>query len=129
MTGRILLVEADVGLGAVLAEMLRHSGYEVILVKTLLDEVERIPSVSLMILDIDTTSADKEVAWLDAREPDDGSLPIILIGVQAPKDRHSLLREHFSRQQTNALVWMKKPFQNKELLAAVRQVQESSFPR
>ena len=30
MTGRILLVEADVVLGAVLAEVLRHSGYEVI---------------------------------------------------------------------------------------------------
>ncbi len=116
-------------LGAVLAEMLRHSGHEVIFVKTLLDEVGNVPSVSLVILDIDTTPADKEVAWLDARESDDGSLPIILMGVQAPKDRHHLLRGHLSRRQTNALVWVKKPFRNKELLATVRQVQGSSLPR
>ncbi|HSF66400.1 MAG TPA: hypothetical protein VLA67_03120 [Nitrospiraceae bacterium] len=128
MTGRILLVEADGVLGAVLAEVLQHSGYEVIFVKTLQGEVEPIPSVSAVILDIDTTAADQEVAWLDAREHDDGSLPVVLIGVQAPEDRHQLLRAHLSRGLTNAMVWVQKPFQNEELLTAVRQAQESTLP-
>ncbi len=55
MNGRILLVEADAVLGAVLAEVLRHSGYEVIVVKTLQGKVERFDSLSAVILDIDTT--------------------------------------------------------------------------
>ena len=129
MVGKILLVEADAMLGAVIEEVLRHSGYEVIFRKTLLGEVGHLPSLSLVILDIDTTPADMEVAWLDTRGADDESLPIILMGVQAPEDRHHLLREHLSRRQTNALVWVKKPFRNKELLAAVRQVQGSSLLR
>ncbi len=36
VTGRILLVEADAVLGAVLAEVLRHNEYQVIVVKTLM---------------------------------------------------------------------------------------------
>ncbi len=126
MAGRILLIEADVILGAVLEEVLQHSGYEVIVVKTLLSQVEQIPSAHVVILDMDTTAADKEVAWLDAQKPEDQSLPIVLIGVQAPEDSHHLLRVHFSRRQTNGLVWVQKPFQRNALLAAVRQVQENS---
>ena len=91
MTGRILLVEADAVLGAVLTEVLRHSGYEVIFVKTLQGDVEWFDSLSAVILDIDTTSAEKELAWLDVLQPYDESLPIVLMGLQAPQElRHRL---------------------------------------
>jgi len=129
VAGRILLIEADVILGAVLEEVLRHSGYEVILVKTLLSQVEQIPSVNVVILDMDTTAVDKEVAWLDSRESEDRSVPIVLIGVQTPEDRYLLLRAHLNRRQTNGLVWVQKPFHRNALLTAVRQVQENSLPR
>ena len=114
---------------AVVGEVLRQSGYEVIWASTLQGEVKRIPLVSAMILDIDTTVADKEIAWLDAHESDAGSLPIVLLGLQAPEDRHHLLREYLSRRQTKALVWVQKPFQNKSLLTAIHQVQENSLSR
>ena len=127
--GRILLVEADAVLAAVLGEVLRQCGYEVIWASTLQGEVKRIPRVSVVILDIDTTVADKEIAWLDAHESDAGSLPIVLLGLQAPEDRHHLLRVYLSRRQTNALVWVQKPFQNKALLTAIHQVQENSLSR
>ena len=68
---RILLVEAHVVLGAVIEEVLRHSGYEVIFVKTLLGEVERFDSLSAVILDIDTTVPAKELVWLGVLQPDD----------------------------------------------------------
>ena len=129
MAERILLIEADVILGAVLEEVLRYSGYEVIVVTTLLSQVVQIPSASVVILDMDTTAADKELAWLDAQESEDRSLPIVLIGVQAPEDRYHLLRAHLSRRQTNGLAWVQKPFQGNALLAAVRQVQENSLSR
>ena len=87
MTGLILLVETDAGLGAVLSEVLRHNGYEVILVGTLMNaDVERIDSVNAVILDHDTTAAEKELAWLDALQPCDESLPIVLMGLQAPQE-------------------------------------------
>lgn len=128
MTGRILLVEADVVLGAVLAEVLRHNGYEVIVVRTLQGKGERIDSVSAVILDIDTTSAEKELAWLDALQPYDESLPIVLMGMQVPQELRHRLRVHLGRPQTNDLTLVQKPFRNEELLAAVRQAQESNLP-
>ena len=128
MTGRILLVEADVVLGAVLTEVLRHSGYEVIVVRTLQGKVERIDSVSAVILDIDTTSAEKELALLDALDTYDKSLPIVLMGLQVPQELSHRLRVHLGRPQTNDLTLVQKPFRNEELLAAVRQAHESSLP-
>ena len=104
MTGRILLVEADVVLGAVLAEVLRHNGYEVIVAKTLIKgEIDCIHSMNAVILDIDTTPAEKELAWLDALWPYrrvdadrfDGSAGIAgtaqssALTTRAPEDRHS----------------------------------------
>ncbi|TMQ28286.1 MAG: response regulator transcription factor [Nitrospirae bacterium] len=128
MNGRILLVEDDVVLGAVLAEVLRHSGYEVIFLRTLQGRVERIDSVSAVILDIDTTSPDKELVWLGMLQPYDESLTIVLMGLEVPQELRRRLRVHLGRQQTNALTIVKKPFRNEELLAAVRQAQENSLP-
>lgn len=128
MTGQILLVEADVGLGAVLTEVLRHSGYEVMVVRTLQGKVEDIDSVSAVILDIDTTSAEKELALLDALHPYDKSLPIVLMGLQVPQELRHRLRVHLGLQQTNDLTMVQKPFRNEELLAAVRQAHESRLP-
>lgn len=128
MTGQILLVEADVVLGAVLAEVLRHSGYEVIFLRTLQGKVERIDSVSAVILDIDTTSPEKELAWLDALQPYDEWLPIVLIGLEVPQELRHRLRLHLGREQSDTLTLVQKPFRNEELLAAIRQAQESSLP-
>jgi DNA-binding NtrC family response regulator len=130
VTGRILLVEADVALGAVLGEVLRHSGYEVNCLRTLQGKVERIDSVSAVILDdddIDTTSAEKELGWLDALHPYDEWLPIIVMGLQAPQELRRRLRVYLGREQSNALTLLQKPFRNEELLAAIRQAQESSL--
>ena len=128
MTGRILLVEAHVVLGAVVEEVLRHSGYEVVFVKTLLGEVERFDSLSAVILDIDTTVPAKELVWLGVLQPDDDFLPIVLMGLQVPEELCRRLLAHLGPQQTYALTVLQKPFRNEELLAAVRQVQESSLP-
>ena len=127
MNGRILLVEADAVLGAVLAEVLRHSGYEVLFLRTLQGKVERIDSVSAVILDIDTTSPEKELVWLGMLQPYDKSLAIVLIGLEVPQELRHRLRLHLGRQQTDALTMVQKPFRNEELLAAVRQAQESSL--
>jgi len=128
VTGRILLVEAHVVLGAVIEEVLRHSGYEVIFVRTLLGEVARFDSLSAVILDIDTTAPAKELVWLGVLHPDDDFLPIVLMGLQAPVELCQRLLLHLGPQQTYALTVLQKPFRNEELLAAVRQVQESSLP-
>jgi len=128
VTGWILLVEADAVLGAVLSEVLRHNGYEVILVRTLIDDIEDINSVNAVILDIDTTSAEKELGWLDARHHYDESLPIILMGLQAPQELRYRLGEHCGFLQANALTLVQKPFRNEELLAAVRHAHESRLP-
>ena len=128
MTGRILLVEAHVVLGAVIEEVLRHSGYEVIFVRTLQGKVERYDSLSAVILDIDTTSPEKELVWLGMLQPYDESIAIVLMGLEVPQELHHRLRLHLGPQQTNALTVVQKPFRNEELLAAVRQAQESSLP-
>ena len=129
MTGRILLVEADVVLGAVLAEMLRLNGYEVIVVKTLMKgEIDRIHSMNAVILDIDTTTAEKELAWLDALWPYDEFLPIVFMGLQVSQEFRIRLRLQLGLQNTDALTLVQKPFRNDELLAAVRLVEESSLP-
>jgi len=128
MAERILLVEADVMLGAVLAEVLRHSGYEVIIVNTLIKgKIDRIHSVSSVILDIDTTAAEKELAWLNAFRPYDESLSIVLMGLQISQERRNRLCVQLGLQQPHALTFVQKPFRNDELLAAVRQAQESSL--
>jgi DNA-binding response OmpR family regulator len=127
VTGLILLVEADAGLGTVLSEVLQHNGYEVILVGTLMNaDVERIDSVNAVILDHDTTAAEKELAWLDALQSCDESLPIVLMGLQAPQELRRRLGEHLDLQQTNALLVVRKPFRNEELLAAVREAKGST---
>ena len=129
MTGRILLVEADVVLGAVLAEVLRHSGYEVIVVNTLIKgDIDHIDSVSSVILDVDTTSPEQELAWLDALRPYDESLPILLMGLQISHELCNRLRLQLGLRKNNALTLVRKPFKNYELLAAVRQAHESSVP-
>lgn len=128
MAGRILLVESDVVLGAVLKEVLVHSGYEVSIVKTLKDDVGNIHSASAVILDIDTTSAEKELACLDSHQPYGASLPIIVLGLQGSQELNHRLRIDLGRQQTNVLTVVQKPFRNGELLDALRQVQESSLP-
>lgn len=128
MTGRILLVEANVVLGDVVEEVLRHGGYEVIFVRTLLGEVERLDSLSAVILDIDTTSPEKELVWLGVLQPYDELLPIVLMGLHVTQELCRRLRLHLGPQQTNALTLLQKPFRNGELLAAVRQAQESSLP-
>jgi DNA-binding response OmpR family regulator len=128
VTGRILLVEAHVVLGAVIEEVLRHSGYEVIFVRTLLGEVARFDSLSAVILDIDTTSPAKELVWLGVLQPDDDFLPIVLMGLQVPEELCRRLLAHLGPQQTYALTVLQKPFRNEALLAAVRQVQESTLP-
>lgn len=128
MNGRILVVEANVELGAVVEEVLRHSGYEVILVRTLLGEVERFDSLSAVILDIDTTSPEKELVWFGVLQPYDELLPIVLLGLQVPQELCHRLRLHLGPKQTNALTLLQKPFRNRELVAAVQQAQASSVP-
>lgn len=131
MNGRILLVEADVVLGAVLAEVLRHRGYEVIFVRTLQGKVEGFDSLSAVILDIDTTSPEKELVWLGMLQPYDEAMAIILLGLEVSQELRHRLRLHLGPQQANqpnALTIVQKPFRNEELLAAVRQARESSLP-
>ena len=124
MREQVVVVEADVVLGAVLAEVLRHNGYEVRFVRTLIGEIERTDSVSAVILDIDTTAAERELAWLSLLEPSCDSPPIVLLGVQVPEDMAQHLRSHSIPPQSKNFVWVQKPFRNEELLAAVRQAQE-----
>jgi DNA-binding NtrC family response regulator len=126
VTGRILLVEPDVVLAAVLEEVLGQSGYEVVIVRTLKDEVGNIRSARAVILDIDTTSAEKELAWLDEFQPSDESLPIILLGLQVSQEVNHRLRANLDRRRTNVLTVLQKPFRNEELLDALQQAQESS---
>ena len=116
-------------LGAVLAEVLRHNGYEVVVVKTLMKgEIDRMHYMNAVILDIDTTTAEKEFAWLDALWPYSESLPIIFMGLQVSQEFRIRLRLQLGLQETDALTLVQKPFRNDELLAAVRLVQESSLP-
>ena len=124
MREQVVVVEADVALGAVLTEVLRHNGYGVRFVRTLIREVKHVESVSAVILDIDTTSAERELAWLSLLGPSCDSPPIVLLGVQVPEDMAQHLRSDSIPPQSKNFVWVQKPFRNEELLAAVRQAQE-----
>ncbi|HKQ35694.1 MAG TPA: hypothetical protein VJT11_10360 [Nitrospiraceae bacterium] len=126
VAGRILLVEPDVVLAAVLEEVLGQSGHEVVIVRTLKDERRNIRSARAVILDIDTTSVGKELAWLDEFQPSDESLPIILLGLQVSQEVNHRLRVNLERRQTNILTLLQKPFRIEELLDALQQAQESS---
>jgi DNA-binding response OmpR family regulator len=125
MAGRILLVEADVVLGAVLGEVLRRNGYAVTFVRSLNGGVEHIDSVSAVILDVDTLSAERELALLDVLRPYGESLPIVLMGLQVSDALYQRLRGHLRREQPAHLTWVQKPFRNEELVEAVRRVHES----
>jgi DNA-binding NtrC family response regulator len=125
MAERILLVEADVVLGAVLREVLRRNGYAVTVVRSLNGGVEHLDSVSVMILDIDTISAERDLALLDVLQPYGESLPIVLMGLQVSDALHQRLREHLRREQPTHLTWVQKPFRNEELVEAVRRVDKS----
>ena len=127
MTGRILLVEPDVVLGAVLGEVLRQSGYEVIFVRTLEGRVEELHSVSAVILDLDTVFAERELACLGLLKSSLESLPIVLLGLYSPEDLHHHPQLHVGRRQAEHLAWVQKPFRNEELLAAVRRVNGNSL--
>ena len=125
MTEQVVVVEADVVLGAVLTEVLRHNGYEVTFVRTLIGKVERVDSVSAVILDIDTTIAvDSEMAWLSLLDPAATRCRLCLMGVQVSEDLVQCLRSHSLRLQSRNVEWVQKPFRNEELLTAVRQAQE-----
>lgn len=126
VAGRILLVEADVVLGAVVGEVLHQSGHEVISVSTLKGQGNCIPSVSTVILDLDTVSPEHELACLSSLQPSSESLPIVLIGLQALEDLQGLLRAHLGRRRAKHLTWVQKPFRNDELLAAVQRANGSS---
>lgn len=122
--GQILLVESDVVLSAVLEEVLCHSGHEVIVVDTLKGEFGLIHSASAVVLDIDTTAAEGELARLSLLQLCRQSLPIVLMGVQVPEDLDLRLRSHSAGLRSKYVAWVQKPFRNEELLAAVQQAQE-----
>ncbi len=122
MAGCILLVEADVVLGAVLGEVLRRNGYAVTTVRSLKGGIEHLDSVSVMILDVDTLSAEKELALLDVLRPYGESLPTVLMGLQVSDALHQRLRGLLRREQPTRLTWVQKPFRNEELVEAVRRV-------
>jgi len=108
-------------LADVLEEVLGQSGYEVVIVNTLKDEGKNIRSARAVVLDIDTTFAEKELAWLDEFQPSDESLPIILLGLQVAQEVNHRLRVDLDRRQTNVLTLLQKPFRNEELLDALQQ--------
>jgi DNA-binding NtrC family response regulator len=125
MAGRILLVEVDVVLGAVLGEVLRRNGYAVTIVRSVKGGVEHLDSVSAVILDVDTLSAEKELALFDVLRLYGESLPTVLMGLQVSDPLHQRLREHLRREQPTHLTWVQKPFRNEELIEAVRRVHHS----
>lgn len=126
MAGRILLVEVDVVLGAVLGEVLRRNGYAVTTVRSLKGGIEHLDSVSAVILDVDTLSAESELALLDVLRPYGESLPTVLMGLQVSDALHQRLRGLLRRDQPTKLTWVQKPFQNEELVEAVRRVHHSN---
>ena len=124
MLGQIVLVESDIVLSAVLEEVLCHSGYEVIVVDTLKGELGFIHSTSAVVLDIDTTAAEGELARLSLLQLCRQSLPIVLMGVQVPEDLDQRLRSHSAGLRSKHVAWVQKPFRNEELLVALQQAQE-----
>ncbi len=85
-------------------------------------------SMNAVILDIDTTTAEKELAWLEALWPFDESLPIVLMGLQVSQELRNRLRLQLGLQKTDTLTLLQKPFRNDELLAAVQLAEESGLP-
>jgi DNA-binding NtrC family response regulator len=129
LTGRILLIEADVILGSVLEEILRHNGYQVIFVRTFGDakhDTELIRRVTAVILDVDTTTGEQELAWLGLFEPPAKFLSVVLIGLDVPDAlRHR--QTVCCGRQIIQLDWVKKPFRNEQLLEAVRRAHERTL--
>lgn len=122
MAARILLVEADVVLGAVLGEVLRHNGYEVIPVGSLRDQVADMAPVDAIVLDLDTTSVERELTWLEMLLSSADTLPVVLMGLEPSVDLNSRVVRLLGHQQAKDLRWVQKPFRNEELLAAVQRV-------
>lgn len=118
---RILLIEADVVLSAVIREVLRHYGYEVVSLKSLQQGIEQKNPVSAVIVDIDTLSEEKEPALVELLRQYGESLLIVLLGLQVSDDLRQRLSAHLHEQQVRSLTWVQKPFRNEELVAAVRQ--------
>jgi FixJ family two-component response regulator len=92
------------------------------------EEIDRFQSLGTVILDIDTTPAEKELCWLNRFQTYDKSLPLVLIGLQVPQAVRDRLPLRLGHQQLTSLPFVQKPFRNEELLAAVRRVQEGSVP-
>ncbi|MBA5865130.1 MAG: response regulator [Nitrospira sp. CR1.3] len=132
MTGPILLIETDVVLSAVIGEVLRQHGYEVMFLRSLSLKREALhsPPLSAVIVDIDTLSEEKELALVELLQQYGESLPIVLMGLQIPDGLCQRLRARLHKGQVkNMTTWLQKPFRNEDLLAAIRQVQESyRFP-
>lgn len=124
MAGQILLIEADVVLGAVLGEVLRRNGYAVTFERSLKNAAAHIYSVNAVILDFDTLSAEKELALLDLIRPYGEPLPVVLMSLQECDALHERLRGHIRPSPTRHLTCVQKPFRNEELVAAVRRVQK-----
>jgi len=121
MTGRILLIETDIVLNAVIGEVLRHHGYEVIFLRAFQREAESSPPLSAVIVDIDTLSEEKELALVELLQQYGESLHIVLMGLQIPDGLCHRLRARLHEGQVkNITTWLQKPFRNEELVAAVR---------
>src|SRR5512147_2030137 len=91
-------------------------------------EIGRMHSMNAVILDIDTTTEEKELAWLDALWPYHEPPPMVLMGLQVSQELRNRVRLQLGLQKTDTLTLVRKPCRNDELLAAVRLAQESSLP-
>jgi len=121
VTGPILLIETDVVLSAVIGEVLRHHGYEVMFLRSLTRGAEQSPPLSAVVVDIDTLSEEKELALVELLQQYGESLHIVLMGLQIPDGLCRRLRARLQeRQLKNLTTWLQKPFRNEELVAAVR---------
>ena len=81
-----------------------------------------IDSVNAVIVDLDTTAGDKELAWLNVLQPCDELLPDLwCMERPAAQNYSSPDSNSLGHQQNNDSDWVRKPFRNEELLAAVRE--------